>query len=101
MALADSLPPGVVNLSGFGAVGSSTRQKIEQVIDTGTCDKLEWRKGNLEFAARSALCKVWGIGPKTGEQSWQDERLQKHEYARLRVYPYSRGSRQQASHNFR
>ena len=87
------MPPGVVNLSGFGAVGSSTRQKIEQIIDTGTCDKLEWRKGNLEFAARSALCKVWGIGPKTGKKSWQDERLRKHQNTRSFVYPYSRGSR--------
>ena len=62
-----SLPKHVLDLSGMGDDKSSTRNKIEQIIKTGTCDKFEARKKDSAFAARLELCKIWGIGPKRGK----------------------------------
>jgi hypothetical protein len=40
---------------------------VLQIIMTGTCDKLEGLKRNPLFGQRRDLCRVWGIGPKTGK----------------------------------
>lgn len=52
-------------LGGYRVCGDSTVEKIRQILDTDTCDKLDEFRSDPASVAAVALGKVWGIGPTT------------------------------------
>lgn len=52
-------------LGGFRVCGDNTVEKIRQILDTDTCDRLDEFRSDPASVAAVALAKVWGIGPTT------------------------------------
>jgi hypothetical protein len=56
-------------------IGKSLRDKIEEILETGTLQKLISFKNNPAVQARVELCKVWGIGDKTADMLIKKHKL--------------------------
>lgn len=46
-------------------IGESIREKIEEILQTGSLKKLSYFKNDPKIAAITELAKIWGVGEKT------------------------------------
>jgi DNA polymerase/3'-5' exonuclease PolX len=55
-------------LKAIRGIGDSIREKIQEIIQTGTLQKLQAFQSNEAVTLRIAFAKIWGVGPATAHQ---------------------------------
>ena len=49
-------------------IGDSIREKIQEILRTGTLKKLESYQNNTTINLKKMFSKIWGVGPITAHQ---------------------------------
>ena len=78
----------VKQVSNIHGIGKSLLDKIDEILETGSLQKLESFNKNPKIQAIIALSGVWGIGPKTAESLMSKHGIMSVEDLRFRGKPY-------------
>ena len=61
-------------LEGLRCVGKSMRDKIVEIIETSSLQKLSYLQGNTRVQAIAEMVDVWGMGPSTAQKLYNQVR---------------------------
>ncbi|KAJ9448047.1 hypothetical protein DIPPA_01172 [Diplonema papillatum] len=62
-------------LRGVRGIGQRTLDKIQQILSTGTCDRMQELQASPEVQAFTKLGRIWGVGPATASKLYHQKSI--------------------------